>query len=100
MSNTFPNSGRLNYSKQKINQSSPDLYGEIAIERGLLKQLLQETDEDNIVIRLSGWEKSGNYGPWFSIKVNTWKKPDGNVSTPPAKPELAQPVSDDDIPFS
>ena len=56
---TFPNRGRLNYSKQKINQSSPDLYGEIAIERGLLRQLLEETDEDNIVIRLSGWEKSG-----------------------------------------
>ena len=95
MSNTFPNSGRLNYSKQKINQSSPDLYGEIAIERGLLKQLLQETDEDNIVIRLSGWQKDGNYGPWFSIQVNTWKKTE-TLEAPKAIP----PVMDDgDIPF-
>ena len=95
MSNTFPNSGRLNYSKQKINQSSPDLYGEIAIERGLLRQLLEETDEDNIVIRLSGWEKSGNYGPWFSIKVNTWKK----TEPPLTKPEPPPVVDDQDLPF-
>lgn len=94
---TFPNSGRLNYSKQKINQSSPDLYGEIAIERGLLKQLLQETDEDNIVIRLSGWEKSGNYGPWFSIKVNTWKKTETMEAPRPAAPPPV--VDDSDVPF-
>jgi hypothetical protein len=92
---TFPNSGRLNYSKQKINQSSPDLYGEIAIDRTLLRQMLSETDEDNIVIRLSGWEKNGNYGPWFSIKVNTWKKTEPTLAPQPA------PAADDsdDVPF-
>jgi len=93
---TFPNRGRLNYSKQKINQSSPDLYGEIAIERGLLRQLLEETDEDNIVIRLSGWEKSGNYGPWFSIQVNTWKKTEPPLTKPAAPPPV---VDDQDLPF-
>lgn len=93
---TFPNSGRLNYSRQKINQSSPDLYGEIAIERGLLRQLLEETDEDNIVIRLSGWEKNGNYGPWFSIKVNTWKKTEPPLTAPPAPSPV---VDDSDLPF-
>jgi len=92
---TFPNSGRLNYSKQKVNQSSPDLYGEIAIDRTLLRQMMSETDEDNIVIRLSGWEKSGNHGPWFSIKVNTWKK------TEPVLAPKVDPVVDDsdDVPF-
>ena len=94
---TFPNRGRLNYSKQKINQSSPDLYGEIAIERALLRQLLEETDEDNIIIRLSGWQKDGNYGPWFSIQVNTWKKSE-TMQLPKAEPK--PPVVDDgDLPF-
>lgn len=93
MSNKYPNSGRLNYSKNKVHPNSADLYGEIVLERAFLRQLLNETDEDDIPIKLSGWQKDGNYGPWFSIKVNTWKPEQQE-----AKPAQQQ-VDDSDVPF-
>ena len=99
MSNKFPNSGRLNYSRNKVHPKSPDMYGELVLTREFMKSLLEATDEDDIAIKLDAWQQDGNYGPWFSIKVNTWKKPDGNIATPPAKPEPAPPVDDQDIPF-
>ena len=99
MATKFPNSGRLNYSQRKVNPKSPDLYGELVLDRAYVKTLLEATDEDEIVVKLDGWQNDGQYGTYFSLKVNTWKKPDGNVSTPPAKPTPALPVSDEDIPF-
>jgi hypothetical protein len=99
MATKFPNSGRLNYSQRKVHPKSPDLYGELALDRALIKTLLEATDEDEIVVKLDGWQNDGNYGTYFSLKVNTWKKPDGNVATPPAKPQPSAPVSDEDIPF-
>jgi hypothetical protein len=93
--NKYPNSGRLNYSKQKVNPNSADLYGEIVFDRQFLRNLLNETDADDIPIKLSGWQKEGNYGPWFSIKVNTWK-PEGGAAPPPMK---ETPADDGDIPF-
>jgi hypothetical protein len=66
------------------------------LDRHFLKGLMEQTDEDDIVIKLDGWQQDGNYGAWFSIKVNTYKKPDGNVATPPPPP----PVDDSqDVPF-
>ena len=99
MAAKFPNSGRLNYSQRKVHPKSPDLYGELVLERQFLKSLLEATDADDIPIKLDGWQNDGNYGTYFSLKVNTWKKPDGNIATPPAKPEPAPSVSDEDIPF-
>lgn len=99
MANKFPNSGRLNYSQRKIHPKSPDLYGELVLERRYMRELLEATDEDDIHIKLDGWQQEGNNGAWFSLKVNTWKKPDGNVSTPPPPP-ATPPVNDDDIPFN
>jgi hypothetical protein len=94
MTNTYPNSGRLNWSKNKVKQDSPDLYGEINIDRAVLEKLLVETEGDSVQIRLSGWEKQGNYGPWFSIKINTWKKePTLTMSEP------APQIPDGDVPF-
>ena len=96
MATKFPNSGRLNYSQRKVHPKSPDLYGELVLERRYLKELLEATDEDDIPVKLDGWQNDGQYGTYFSLKVNTYKKPDGNVTTSPAKPA---PVNDDDIPF-
>jgi hypothetical protein len=50
--NKYPNSGRLNHSKNKINEKSPDMYGEIVFERQLLRKLLDETDQDDIPVKL------------------------------------------------
>lgn len=99
MATKFPNSGRLNYSQRKVHPKSPDLYGELVLERRYMKELLEATDEDDIPIKLDGWQNDGQYGTYFSLKVNTWKKPDGNVATEPAKPEPAPPVDDQDVPF-
>ena len=97
MATKFPNSGRLNYSQRKVHPKSPDLYGELVLDRKFLKDLLEATDEDDIPIKLDAWQNDGQYGTYFSLKVNTYKKPDGNVTTsaPPAPPE----VDSDDVPF-
>ena len=99
MATKFPNSGRLNYSQRKVHPKSPDLYGELVLDRHFLKDLMEQTDEDDIVIKLDGWQQDGNYGPWFSIKVNTYKKPDGSSSTSAPARAAPPPANDEDIPF-
>lgn len=95
MTTKYPNSGRLNYSQKKIHPKSPDLYGELVLDRAYIKSMLEATDEDEIVVKLDVWQNDGNYGTYFSLKVNTWKKPD--VTAPPPKPE--PPADDSDVPF-
>ena len=96
--NKYPNSGRLNYAKNKVNPNSADIYGEIVFDRQFLRNILNETDSDDIPVKLSGWQKDGNYGPWFAIRVNTYKKEEsGGVNPPP--PPVSPPVNDEDIPF-
>lgn len=96
MSNQYPNSGALFYARNRIHEKSPDMSGDISVDRSLLRQMLDETDEDSITIRLSAWEKQGRNGPFFSLKVNTYKKPEGQA---PQQQELP-PVDDSDIPFN
>jgi len=96
MTNKYPNSGRLNYSKRKIHPKSPDLYGDITFERSYLRTLLQETEGDDITVRLDAWQNDGQYGTFFQLKVNTWKKTEPAIEAPKA----AMPEADDDpIPF-
>jgi hypothetical protein len=98
MATKFPNSGRLNYSQRKVHPKSPDLYGELVLDRKFLKDLMEQTDEDDIPIKLDAWQNDGQYGTYFSLKVNTYKKPDGNVTAP--VPVAAPPAVDsDDVPF-
>lgn len=92
--NKYPNSGALFYSQNRVHPNSPDLTGDISVDRTLLRQMLDETDEDDIKIRLSGWQKQGTRGPFFSLKVNTYKKPEE-----PVKQQAALPVDDSDVPF-
>lgn len=98
MATKFPNSGRLNYSQRKVHPKSPDLYGELVLDRKFLKDLMEQTDEDDIPIKLDAWQNDGQYGTYFSLKVNTYKKPDGNVTAPAPAP-APTPVNDEDIPF-
>lgn len=99
--NKYPNSGRLNYAKNKVNPNSADIYGEIVFDRQFLRNLLNETDSDDIPVKLSGWQKDGNYGPWFAIRVNTYKKEDQYKGEKVATPNIGQngEISDEDIPF-
>lgn len=99
--NKYPNSGRLNYAKNKVNPNSADIYGEIVFDRQFLRNILNETDSDDIPVKLSGWQKDGNYGPWFAIRVNTYKKEDQHKGEKVAPLNIGQngEISDEDIPF-
>jgi len=102
MATEFPNSGKLSHNKYKEQgDKKPDMQGEITMTRTALKGLLEEHDEDDIIIKLSAWQMSGQFGPWMRLAWNSYKKPEGQnpyappkVQTPPPPP-----VSDQDIPF-
>jgi len=96
MENKYPNSGRLNYSQKKLHPKSPDLYGSLTLDRQYVKELLEATDSDDILVKLDAWQNDGQYGTYFSLNVNTWKKPD--AATPP-KPMPEPPADDSDVPF-
>ena len=101
MATKFPNSGRLNYSQRKVHPKSPDLYGELVLERSYLRQLMEETDEDEITVKLDAWQNDGQYGTYFSLKVNTWKKPADGAAPPqpPQRPAAPPPDDESDLPF-
>jgi hypothetical protein len=67
------------------------------MERSALKKLLEETDEDDITIKLSCWDMSGSYGPWFRLAWNNYK-PKENPQPVRQQPKPA-PIDDSEIPF-
>jgi hypothetical protein len=90
----FPNSGALFPAKSRVHPKSPDVSGDINIERSLLRQLMDEQDGDSVKIKLSGWNRSSGYGDFISLVVNTYKPPvhvEEKTHTPPS--------DNSDIPF-
>ena len=96
----YPNSGKLSPNKYKQGDArKPDMTGEIIMQRSALKGLLEEHDGDEIVIKLSAWNRQGNYGEFLSISWNNYKKKE-EAPAPKAAPPVQQPIVDDgDIPF-
>ena len=92
----YPNSGRLNYSKNKIHPDSPDMYGELSVERGLLRQMLDEDDSDALTFKIGAWQKDGNYGPWFAVRINTYKP---EMQRAPQQTQSAPVDDSSDVPF-
>ena len=104
MATQYPNSGKLSHNKYKEQgDKKPDMHGEIIMERSALKKLLEETDEDGIVIKLSAWNMEGSYGPWMRLSWNNYKKPQDQQGSyvAPRKAEPQKELTDDDqdIPF-
>jgi hypothetical protein len=103
--NQYPNSGKLSHNPYKEEgDRKPDFFGEIVMQRSALKQILEETDLDDIAIKLSAWTMSGNKGPWYRLAWNNYKPKEEIRSAPPkspppkANPQVA--LDDlDDIPF-
>ena len=99
----YPNSGIISDAKTRIHPNSPDMNGDLTIDKSLLLQMMDEQDGDEVKIRLSGWRKDGNYGPFISLKVNTYKKPDEpamqqkQLETLPDANNAS--VDDSDVPF-
>ena len=105
MSTEYPNSGKLSHNKYKAEgDRKPNWTGEIIMDRSVLRQLMDEHTDDEIVIKLSGWDMSGNYGPWMRLSWNNYKPaPKENPYAPPAKPVAKAPlpavIPDEDLPF-
>ena len=74
----FPNTGSLFSSTVRKSPKSPDFWGGVAVDRAYLKHLLEQTAEDHVVIKLSGWKKESKTGNRFlSLAVDTYVKPEG-----------------------
>lgn len=100
MATQYPNSGKLSNNKYKEQgDKKPDMHGEIVMTRSVLKQLLEETDEDDITIKLSAWAMEGNYGPWMRLSWNNYKPKTEAAPQPKAAPQQELPDDDQDIPF-
>jgi len=89
----YPNSGKLSPNRFKDDAKKPDMVGEIIMQRADLKALLQEHTDDEVVIKLSGWTRQGNFGEFISLKWNNYKKKE---EAPKPKQEN---LDDSDIPF-
>jgi|GEM_PF-6042454 len=48
----YPNSGKLSANRYKDAPNKPDMVGELTMDRSALRTLLEETDSDDIVIKL------------------------------------------------
>ena len=95
----YPNSGKLSPNRYKDGDArKPDMVGEIVMQRSALKGLMEEHDGDEIVIKLSAWNRQGNYGEFLSVSWNSYKKKEDAPSKPaPAQQQL--PADDGDVPF-
>lgn len=89
----YPNSGSLWPNKKRDTEKHPNITGSIKVERGLLKELMAESDSELIEISLSGWTREHNESKFISLKAS---KPFKKKSFAPKKQD------DDDnesIPF-
>jgi hypothetical protein len=70
----YPNSGSLNVNKfKKEGDKSPNLNGQIIMERSALKQLMEEQG-DEIKIKLSAWTMpDAGRGKWLKLSWNNYK---------------------------
>lgn len=68
----YPNSGAL-FPRQKRTDKAPDWGGEIIMEKSLIKQLMQESEGDGVLIKISGWVRQGSRGEFISLKYDSFK---------------------------
>jgi len=95
----YPNSGAL-FTRDKKSEKSPEWGGEINMEISLLKRLIEESEDDGVKIKLSGWVRQGNRGEFISLKYDDFKpmSQDRQFNAPRQAPAQAE-INDDDIPF-
>jgi hypothetical protein len=81
-----PNTGKLMKTKEKKYDKSPDMWGEIHVDRDYLLQLLEESD-GLVTIKIEAWKNVSAAGnAYLGITVNTWK-PDGQQARPATQEE-------------
>jgi len=92
----YTNTGALFTNSYKKSDKQPDFKGNITLERSLIKQLLRDSDDENIKINLSGWNRQGRNGDFVSLAYDAYKKPE--EAAPPKYREPPQkPSSDEDM---
>ena len=96
--NQYPNSGSFNPNKYKTSPKHPDYKGSIKIDRAVILALLKEqTDPDEIEIKLAMWEMQGARGPWMRVSWDNYKKPEESKPQPPTT--AVKPEDIDELPF-
>lgn len=88
----YPNTGALFRTKEKKTPKSPDMFGDIKFDKAYLQDLIDQSNDQIITVRLGAWTKEGNKGKFLSIQVDTFKRTEERVRQD-AAPE------DDDLPF-
>lgn len=94
---SYSNSGRLSPNKYKQHDKQPDYKGSITLDRSLVKQLLEES-EDEVTIKISAWNRSGQYGDFLSLMYDSYKKKEEEQPAKPKAEEKAD-YDDSDVPF-
>lgn len=95
MANDYPNSGALWPNEKRDSDKHPNVKGDIKIERGMLKQLMADTDSELITIALSGWTREYDGKKFLSLKAD---KPFKKNAAPQRQAAPADDM-DEDIPF-
>jgi len=97
----YTNTGALFTNSYKKSDKQPDFKGNITLERSLIKQLLSDSDDENIKINLSGWNRQGRNGDFVSLAYDAYKKPDEAAPAKYAapKPKQQESFDDSDVPF-
>ena len=90
----YPNSGALWPNKKKLTDKHPNVQGSVKLERGFLKELMNNTDSEIIEVALSGWTREYNGGKFISLKAD---KP--FVKGEQAKPKPQEQDDGEDFPF-
>lgn len=88
----YPNTGALFRTKEKKTPKSPDMFGDIKFDKAYLQELIDQSNEQIITVKLGGWTKEGKSGKFLSLQVDTFKKTEERVRQDAAPEE-------DDLPF-
>lgn len=70
MNNVYPNSGALFANDKKVNEKSPDYQGDVQVEVQMLKDLIAQSSNGLVKLRLGGWKKQTARGWLLSLKVS------------------------------
>lgn len=91
--NEFPNTGALFRTKEKKHPQAPDMFGDIKFDKAFLLDLIENSTEQLVTVKLGAWTKEGKNGKFLSMKVDSYKPQPNNVR------QDAAPTEEDDLPF-
>ena len=89
----YPNTGALFRTKEKKHPKAPDMWGDIKFDKAFLLDLIEQSNDQVITIKLGGWTKEGKNGKFLSLQVDSFKKTEERVR------QDAAPEDNDDLPF-